>query len=96
MRIEIHVHPGASRSSVGGVHDGSLIVRVTQPAEGGKATEAALRAVASALSLPRGSVSLVHGKTSRQKLVEIDVRDRDDVSVLLQELRLRPRAKELE
>jgi hypothetical protein len=87
VRVEIHVHPGASRSSVGGTYDGCLVVRVTQPAEGGKATSAALQAVASALSLPRGSVSLVRGATSRRKLIEVDVHDRDDVQALVEQLR---------
>ena len=71
MRFEIHVRPGASRAAVGGEHDGALVVRVIEAAEGGRATDAALRAVAKAFGLPRRSVQLVRGATTRRKLIEI-------------------------
>jgi uncharacterized protein YggU (UPF0235/DUF167 family) len=73
MRLEIHVHPGASRNAVGGTHDGALIVRVTDPAERGRATRSALRLVADALAVPPQSVNLVRGSTTRRKLVEITI-----------------------
>ena len=72
MRVEIHVRPGSSRSSVGGRHDGALVVKVTEPPDAGRATEAAMRAVAKALGVPRRSVKLSHGATSRRKLLEIE------------------------
>ena len=65
MRLTIHVRPGAGRPSVGGEHDGALIVRVTARAVGGQATEAALAAVADAFGVRRRAVSLVTGRTSR-------------------------------
>ncbi|MHB1510827.1 MAG: DUF167 domain-containing protein [Acidimicrobiales bacterium] len=71
MRVEIHVRPSASTTVVGGEYDGALVVRVVEPADGGRATDAALRAVAKALALPRRSVTLVRGGTSRRKLIEV-------------------------
>ncbi|MCK9877317.1 DUF167 domain-containing protein [Frankia sp. Ag45/Mut15] len=83
MRVTIRVRPGASRTAVGGELGGpddepSLVVRVSARAVDGKATEAALRALADALGLRRGEVSLVHGATSRTKLVEIAVSPADE------------------
>ena len=72
MRVPIHVKPGSSRTAVGGAHDGALVVRVTSRAVEGAATEAALRAVADAFDVPRRAVTLVHGATSRHKVVEVD------------------------
>ena len=71
MRVSIRVRPGASRTEVGGSFDDALVVRVTAPAEGGRATEAALVALADALGLRRREVRLVLGAASRTKLVEI-------------------------
>jgi hypothetical protein len=48
-----------------------LVVAVTARAADGKATEAALRAVAEAFGVRRGDVSLVTGATSRDKVVDI-------------------------
>lgn len=73
MQIEIHVRPGASRPSVGDAHDGALLVRVVEPADRGRATAAALRAVAEALGVPRRSVTLLRGPASRRKMVAVDV-----------------------
>ncbi|EIV90973.1 DUF167 domain-containing protein [Frankia sp. QA3] len=76
MRVTIRVQPGAGRAAVGGrwmdPHAGSmLIVRVTERAVDGRATEAALRALAGALGLRRTQVRLVRGATSRVKTVEV-------------------------
>lgn len=47
------------------------MVKVREPAVGGRATEAALRALADALGIRRSAVELVAGSTSRHKVVEL-------------------------
>jgi uncharacterized protein len=74
--ITIRVHPGASRARVGGLHaepghEHVLGVWVTQRAVDGKATEAALDAVADVLGVSRRAVRLVRGDRSRVKVVEV-------------------------
>ncbi len=71
MRVGLYVRPGSSRARVGGLHDDALVVQVSARAVEGKATEAALRAVADALGVPRRDVVLVSGATSRRKVVEV-------------------------
>ncbi len=72
MRVTLRVKPGASRAAVGGSYREALVVAVTARAVDGKATEAALRAVADAFGVPRRDVLLVSGRTSRDKVVDID------------------------
>lgn len=76
LRVPIRVRPGAGRNAVGGSHPGphgpALVVAVTAPAVQGRATEAALRAVAAALGVRRGSVTLVTGARGRDKLLAVD------------------------
>ena len=92
MRITIRVRPGSARPGVGGEHDGALVVRVSARAVDGKATGAALAAVAGSFGVRRSAVRLVSGASSRTKIVDIDA---DDPSVLASLLaapnRLRPR-----
>jgi hypothetical protein len=71
MRVHVRVKPGASRTAVGGSHGDALVVTVTARAVEGKATEAALRAVAEAFGMPRRDVALVTGTTSRDKVIEL-------------------------
>jgi uncharacterized protein len=71
VRIVIQVRPGVRRPSVGGDHDGALIVRVAARAVGGQATEAALAAVAEAFGVRRRAVTLVAGQASRTKVIDV-------------------------
>ena len=71
MRITIRVRPGSARPGVGGEQAGALVVRVSAPAVDGRATQAALAAVADAFGVRRDAVTLVTGKTNRTKVVEV-------------------------
>jgi uncharacterized protein YggU (UPF0235/DUF167 family) len=75
VRIAIRVRPGASRTAVGGRYDGpygpAVVVAVNAPPVEGRATEAAVRAIAEALGLRPRDVRLVAGGTSRDKLLEV-------------------------
>jgi uncharacterized protein len=75
VRVSIWVHPGSVHPGVGGERAGALIVRVSARAVGGKATEAALAALAGAFDVPRAAVLLVSGASSRAKLVEVSGAD---------------------
>jgi uncharacterized protein len=81
VTIAVRVKPGAARTRVGGRHDGpfgpALVVAVTAPAVDGRATEAALRAVAAALGVRLTAVRLRTGAASRDKLFELDAAPED-------------------
>ena len=83
MRVTIRVRPGASRTQVGGEHAGALLVRVSAPAVDGRATEAALAAVAGAFGVRRRAVTLVSGATSRTKVVDVAGADQATLDRLL-------------
>jgi uncharacterized protein (TIGR00251 family) len=85
VRLTVRVRPGASRDAVGGSHDGALVVRVSARAVDGKATEAALAAVADAFGVRRRDVALVSGTTSRTKVVDVNGAEAD-LRALLDEL----------
>lgn len=90
MRIPIRVKPAARKAKVGGRYDGPLgeavVVAVTAPAVDGRATEAALRAVAEALGVRPRQVALVSGERSRDKLLEVSGATSSDVAQLEQRL----------
>lgn len=83
MRITVWVRPGSARPGVGGERNGALVVRVSARAVGGKATEAALTAVAAAFGVRRRSVTLIAGTASRTKIVEVEGADPDALNRLL-------------
>jgi uncharacterized protein len=68
---------------VGGERSGALVVQVRARAVDGKATEAALAAVAAAFGLRRRAVTLVAGASSRTKILEVEGADPATLSRLL-------------
>lgn len=77
--------PGAGRTRVGGRYgDAALVVAVQVPAVDGRATAAALAALAKALGCPSRDVRLVSGATSRTKFVEVPDELAPGVAALLE------------
>jgi len=71
MRIQVKVTPRAKRPGVATAADGTLAVKVRAPATDGRANDAVIEALAAHFGVPRRAVTIVHGHTSRRKLVEI-------------------------
>jgi len=67
--LTLHVQPGARRSAVAGLHDGALKIRIAAPPAEGKANQALVEFIAAALGVPKRSVSVVRGGSSRRKTV---------------------------
>jgi len=71
VRVAIRVMPRSPRTTIDGIRDGRLIVRVTAPPVDGAANEAVVAALADLLDLPKRSIRIVAGDTSRNKTVDI-------------------------
>jgi uncharacterized protein YggU (UPF0235/DUF167 family) len=69
--IVVRVVPGAGRTAVEEGAEG-LRVRVTAQPEGGKANAAVREALARALGIAKGRLTLIRGETSRTKTFRVD------------------------
>ena len=72
VRLSLRVQPGASRERIEGVErlaDGRAVlkVRLSAPAEGGKANAALVKLLAKAWKLPKGDLERVAGARRRTK-----------------------------
>jgi uncharacterized protein (TIGR00251 family) len=70
--LEVHVSAGARRPGIVGRHGHAWKVRIAAPPERGRANDALLDLLATALRLPRRSVALVKGRTRRDKVVALE------------------------
>lgn len=70
MLITMRIIPRSSRNSLEW-EQGVLKARLTAPPVDGAANEALVALLAERLGLPKRSISIVRGATSRQKTVEI-------------------------
>ena len=72
MNLNIKVHPRANRNTVEVSDDGAVTIRVTAAPDRGKANAAAVKLLAGRLDVPKSSVSIIRGHTSRNKVVRVD------------------------
>ena len=70
-RVRLRVTPGARSAGIVGRHGDAWKVRVSPPAEDGRANAAVVRLLAETLGLPRSGVELVSGHGGREKIVEL-------------------------
>ena len=70
-RVRLRVSPRAARAGIVGRHADGWKVRVSPAPENGRANDAVIALLAEALSVPAGSLELVGGKTSRDKVVAV-------------------------
>ena len=82
-RLKLHVTPGAREEGIVGWRGQALRLKVRARPEKGRANEAVIRLLASHLGLPRASLSIVRGATSRDKLMKVDGLSRDQLRTLL-------------
>jgi len=66
------VQPRASRDEVSGVHGDALKIRLAAPPVDGAANDALVNFLAALFAVPRRSVRILAGESSRSKLIEID------------------------
>jgi len=71
VTFNIRVHPRARRNAIDGRIGDALKVSLTAPPVDGKANEAVIRFFAELLQLPRSSVTIAAGETSRNKVIRV-------------------------
>ncbi len=67
----VKVHPRAKKNAVAGEFGDALKLSLTAPPVEGKANQACVEFVAELLSVPRSSVSIAAGESSRQKVIRV-------------------------
>ena len=70
-RVRLRVSPGSRTAGIAGRHGDAWKVRVTAPAQNGRANAAVVRLLAETFRLPRTSVRLLSGHGAREKIVEL-------------------------
>jgi uncharacterized protein (TIGR00251 family) len=70
-RINVYVQPRASRNEIAGMHGDALKIRLTAPPVDNAANAALVDFIAARVGVPKASVRVVSGATSRRKVIEI-------------------------
>jgi len=71
VSFAIKVHPRAKKNAITGELGDALKVSLTTPPVEGRANEACIEFFAKLLKVPRSSVTIASGQTSRNKVIRI-------------------------
>lgn len=69
--LRVFVQPRASKNQFCGIHEGELKLRLTSPPVDGAANQCCCEFLAKQLKMPKSSVTIVSGETSRHKRLRI-------------------------
>jgi uncharacterized protein (TIGR00251 family) len=71
VTFAIKVHPGSNKNAITGELGDALKVSLTAATEKGRANEACIEFFAKLLKVPRSSVTIASGQTSRNKVIRV-------------------------
>ena len=86
IMLELEVQPGSKRQGILGINHwrGRLSVAVRAEAQKGKANNATLHVLSTALKIPKQNLRIVSGVTSRSKKIRIENLSRNELNLLLE------------
>jgi uncharacterized protein len=71
LLLRVFVQPRASRNQFCGIHEGELKLRLTSPPVDGAANQCCREFLAKQLKVPKSSITIIAGETSRHKRLRI-------------------------
>ena len=77
--LMVRLQPRARKNEVTAEREGIVTIRVTAPPVDGKANEALCRLLAKRAGVARGAVTIVRGERSRDKVVRVEGRSREEL-----------------
>jgi uncharacterized protein (TIGR00251 family) len=71
VTFEVKIHPRARKNAITGELGDALKLSLTSPPVEGRANQACIEFFANLLKVPRSSVTIASGQTSRTKLIRV-------------------------
>lgn len=78
MKRSVKVKPNSKQQRIEELPDRSLVVYLKSPPIDGKANEELIKLLAARFDVPKASIKIKSGLSSRQKLIEIDLEANSD------------------
>jgi uncharacterized protein (TIGR00251 family) len=72
ISFAVKVHPRAKKNAITGEVGGAIKLSITAPPVDGKANQACIDFFAKLLKVPRSSISIAAGETSRNKVIRVE------------------------
>lgn len=71
MKLKVLVQPNSKKNEVVGIHGDAVKIKIKAPPVDGEANEILVMFLSKTLNIPRKNFQILHGRASKNKLVEI-------------------------
>ncbi len=85
LKFKVFVQPRSSKNMIAGLHGDALKIKLTAPPVDGAANKMCIKYLAKCLNVPRSSMEIISGHTSRTKMVLFRFKDKKTFSKTEQE-----------
>jgi len=85
LKFKVFVQPRSSKNMIAGLHGDALKIKLTAPPVDGAANKMCIKYLAKCLNVPKSSMEIISGHTSRTKLVLFRFKDKKTFSKTEQE-----------
>lgn len=72
MIIRVHIQPGAKQNEIVGRYGDAVKIRLQAPPIEGRANKALIEFLAKKIGIPKSSIKITHGQSSRNKTLSLD------------------------
>ncbi len=83
--MAVKVQPRSSKNQLAGEQEGALKIKLTAPPVDGEANQALIAFLSTCFKVPKKTISLLKGDSSRDKLLEIIGIDQKDIIKLIRD-----------
>jgi hypothetical protein len=83
VTFAVKIHPRAKKNAITGEVGGALKISLTSPPVEGRANDACIEFLAKLLKVPRSSITIASGRTSRNKVIRVDVLSAEEAGRLI-------------
>jgi uncharacterized protein (TIGR00251 family) len=94
--LRVILHPRASKTAIVGIYRDMLKVQVTAPPIDDSANEMLIELLSDVIKVPRSSIKIAIGKTSRQKILKINSNNLEQIKMRIEEIILSNNKKKKE
>ena len=84
MTFTVRVIPRSSTTEIVGEHDDALKIKLKSPPVDGAANEELIRFLSKLLAIPKASINIVSGETSRSKRIRVSNISLSQINEILQ------------
>lgn len=85
MKLKVFIQPNAKNNKVIGLHGDAIKIKIKAPPVDGEANLVLIRFISEQIGIPQKNITLLHGQTGKNKLIQIEstLSDKEIIELLI-------------